>query len=333
MVFILGISGCTCSGKTTLSNILFKKALEKKIKVDKISQDDFYLNKEEVRQIKNKENSDIVFYDYDSVSALDKKKIINEVNLKKQNCDLLIIEGTMLLEIEEIISSLSKIFYITLEKDICGERRKNRKDYDPPDNVGYFDQIVWPSYENNLKIAKNLSNLYGKNFISFVDGKDICLDQINNFCDHLWREIKLDVVRIVIDDEIDINQITKIITSPSCGAISIFIGTTRDNFDGKEVIRLEYECYEEMALKEMKKLCIKGRDKYKTIQNIAIFHRVEHVPVTEASVVIAVSSPHRHECQEATSFLIDQLKVTVPIWKKEIYSDNSGQWKRNCCKS
>lgn len=257
---------------------------------------------------------------------------MNEIEIKKESCDLLILEGTMLLELDEIITISNKIFYVTLEKNICNERRKSRKDYDPPDNEGYFDQVVWPSYQNNLSIAKKLSNIYDENFFTFIDGKNIKLDEIDNFCNYLWRDIKLDVVRIVDYGKIELNMINEIVTTPSSGGISIFVGTTRDNFNNKEVIRLEYECYKNMALKEMKKLCIKGRKKFKTIKNIAIFHRINHVPITEASVVIAVSSPHRHECQEASSFLIDELKNTVPIWKKEIYSDNSGQWKENCCK-
>ncbi|CEF65422.1 Molybdopterin synthase sulfur carrier subunit [Strongyloides ratti] len=333
MVFILCISGCTCSGKTTLSNALFKKGIKKKINVEKISQDDFYVDKEKVKQIRNNENSDIIFYDYDSISALDKEKIINVIEMKKNNCDLLIVEGTMLLEINEIVTNYcDKIIYVTLEKNICNKRRKNRNDYDPPDNEGYFDQVVWPSYQNNLDIAKKLSHMYDKNFFTFVDGESIKLEDIDNFCNFIWRDIKLNVVRIVDDTKIDINVVNEIVTTPSSGATSIFVGTTRDNFNNKKVIRLEYECYKEMALKEMKKLCLKGREKFKTIHNIAIFHRINHVPVTEASVVIAVSSPHRHECQEASNFLIDELKVSVPIWKKEIYSDNSGQWKENCCK-
>uniref|UniRef100_A0A0N4ZN30 Molybdopterin synthase n=1 Tax=Parastrongyloides trichosuri TaxID=131310 RepID=A0A0N4ZN30_PARTI len=330
MVFILGIVGCTCSGKTTLGNIFYKKASYNKIIVDKISQDDFYIDEGSVRRIESKDNPNVIFYDYDSIASLNQEKLIEEVHKRSKSCDLLIIEGTMLLEIKNLVSYFSKILYITLDKETCRDRRKNRKDYDPPDMEGYFDQIVWPAYEMNLNISKN--NIPKDIPIDFIKGENIDLNNIEDFCKIFWRCLKLDVLRIVKDKEINISDVSQMVSNPSCGAISMFVGVTRDNFNGKHVKRLEYECYEEMAMKELKKLCIRGRNKYKNIQNIAILHRINHVPVTEASVVIAVSSPHRLECQELSSFLINELKKTVPIWKKEIYSDNSGDWKENCCK-
>ncbi|XP_059088350.1 molybdopterin synthase catalytic subunit-like [Tigriopus californicus] len=125
-----------------------------------------------------------------------------------------------------------------------------------------------------------------------------------------------------------ISEISNIVTSPSTGATSLFIGTTRDNFDGKTVLRLEYEAYIPMAEKELKKLCSKVRDKW-NVANIAIHHRIGVVPVTEASVVIAISSAHRQESLEAVHFAIDELKATVPIWKKEVYEGESNAWKEN----
>lgn len=79
---------------------------------------------------------------------------------------------------------------------------------------------------------------------------------------------------------------------------------------------LEYECYEEMAISEMSKLCHETRHKFPAIGKIAITHRIGRVPVTEKSVVIVTSSPHRSDAIQATQFLIDKLKEKVPIWKK-----------------
>lgn len=94
------------------------------------------------------------------------------------------------------------------------------------------------------------------------------------------------------------------------------LGTTRESFEGKTVKLLEYECYEEMALSEMRKLCHETRQQFPAIDRIAITHRIGEVLVTEKSVVIAASSPHRLDAIQATQFLIDRLKATVPIWKK-----------------
>ncbi|KAK3600470.1 hypothetical protein CHS0354_013030 [Potamilus streckersoni] len=136
----------------------------------------------------------------------------------------------------------------------------------------------------------------------------------------------------IIEEKIDVDKITKSVTSPSCGAITIFIGTTRDNCDGKKVVRLEYEAYRPMAMKKMSEICQQIRDKWK-VEHITMVHRIGLVPVTEASIVIAISSAHRRESLEAIQYAIDTLKATVPIWKKEIYEDDTCCWKENreCC--
>ncbi|XP_063607989.1 molybdopterin synthase catalytic subunit-like [Penaeus indicus] len=123
-------------------------------------------------------------------------------------------------------------------------------------------------------------------------------------------------------------EVADAVTDPSCGAVSLFVGTTRNNFQGRRVVRLEYEAYEEMAEKEMRAICRLAREKW-NIKHIAIYHRMGVVPVLESSVIIAVSSTHRRESLEATSFLIDELKARVPIWKKEMYDDGGGDWKKN----
>lgn len=113
------------------------------------------------------------------------------------------------------------------------------------------------------------------------------------------------------------------------GAVSTFVGTTRGTFDGKVVVRLEYEAYEEMALKQLAALCHTVRAKHPDVLHMAVHHRLGVVAVGEASVVIAVSSAHRREAIEACHFAIDELKATVPIWKREVYADGS-TWKANC---
>lgn len=149
------------------------------------------------------------------------------------------------------------------------------------------------------------------------------------------------------NERLSINEVTKAVSAPNCGAISLFVGTTRDSFEGKEVLQLEYEAYESMAYKSMQKICLEMREKWKAIVNIAIHHRLYDlfynlylyssflfsrlgvVPVTESSVIIAISSPHRGDALEATQWCIDTLKKTVPIWKKEIYANDKSEWKEN----
>jgi len=105
------------------------------------------------------------------------------------------------------------------------------------------------------------------------------------------------------------------------------VGTTRDNFEGKKVLCLEYEAYKPMAIKHMLKLCTEVRAKWK-VTKIAVLHRLGKVDVGQASVAIGISSDHRREALEACHFAIDHLKATIPIWKKEQYQDGT-MWKQN----
>lgn len=129
-------------------------------------------------------------------------------------------------------------------------------------------------------------------------------------------------------DVLDINQVSKQVTEPCTGATSLFVGTTRDNFQGKKVIQLEYEAYVPMAKKKLTELCNRLRVKWSDLHHIAIYHRLGLVGPCEASVIIGISSAHRQASLEAVQFAIDELKATVPIWKKELYEDGS-EWKEN----
>ncbi|KAK3858613.1 hypothetical protein Pcinc_035211 [Petrolisthes cinctipes] len=137
----------------------------------------------------------------------------------------------------------------------------------------------------------------------------------------------MDYIKLT-QEKLSVDEASILATHPSCGAISLFVGTTRNTFQGKDVVRLEYESYIEMAEKEMKSLCKVARKKW-PLKHIVIHHRLGLVPVKEASVIIAVSSEHRRESLDAVSYLIDSLKAKVPIWKKEIYTDGNSDWKKN----
>jgi molybdopterin synthase catalytic subunit len=117
---------------------------------------------------------------------------------------------------------------------------------------------------------------------------------------------------------IDLGELTDFVADPGAGAMTTFVGTTRDTNDGRRVIRLEYECYPGMAEKEMHKIATEALARW-PILKIAMIHRLGRVDIGEASVAIAVSSGHRHAAFAACHFAINQLKETVPIWKKELY--------------
>lgn len=100
----------------------------------------------------------------------------------------------------------------------------------------------------------------------------------------------------------------------------MFIGTVRNSTKGKEVLRLEFEAYEAMALKEMHKIAEAVLERW-PVEKILIHHRTGVLAVGEVPVVIAVAAAHRTAVFEACRFAIDTLKQTVPIWKKEVFAD------------
>ncbi|KAJ4724510.1 Molybdopterin synthase catalytic subunit [Melia azedarach] len=126
---------------------------------------------------------------------------------------------------------------------------------------------------------------------------------------------------------IDLTKYITYVSAPQAGAIATFSGTTRDTFEGKTVVELRYESYVPMAIRCMKSICLSARSSW-NLHSIAVAHRLGTVPVGETSVFIAVSAVHRADALDACKFLIDELKASVPIWKKEVYS-NGEIWKEN----
>ncbi|HEY8782337.1 MAG TPA: molybdenum cofactor biosynthesis protein MoaE [Mucilaginibacter sp.] len=110
------------------------------------------------------------------------------------------------------------------------------------------------------------------------------------------------------------------IQSPESGGIDVFIGTVRNATKGKRVIRLEFEAYEAMALAEMEKIVKQAFEKW-PVQKALVHHRIGVLEVGEAPVIIAVSAAHRAGAFDACRYIIDTLKQTVPIWKKEVFED------------
>jgi molybdopterin synthase catalytic subunit len=122
----------------------------------------------------------------------------------------------------------------------------------------------------------------------------------------------------VTDKPIDLQVLVDYVTDAEAGAIATFIGTTRNNNEGRKVIALDYEAYPEMAEKELARIGEDAKKKW-PICRMAIVHRIGPVQITEASVIIVVSSAHRDAAFAACRFAIEEIKKTVPIWKKEVY--------------
>ncbi len=128
-------------------------------------------------------------------------------------------------------------------------------------------------------------------------------------------------------DLLDASSAVAFVTTSAAGGINVFIGTTREEThpDGRRLLALDYEAYDAMALKQMRDLAARARERW-PIARLALLHRTGRVSLGEPSVIIAVSAPHRSESFEACRWLIDTLKVDVPIWKKEVWDDGSRTW-------
>jgi molybdopterin synthase catalytic subunit len=121
---------------------------------------------------------------------------------------------------------------------------------------------------------------------------------------------------------LDPERITSEVRKDTNGAVVTFLGTTRVFSEGKRVVKLEYEAYEEMALKKLEEVRQEMRAEF-GIDDVAIAHRIGPVDIGQISLVVAVASPHRKEAFLACHKVVDRVKEIVPIWKKEVFEDGS----------
>ena len=110
------------------------------------------------------------------------------------------------------------------------------------------------------------------------------------------------------------------------GAVVVFYGVVRNNAEGRRVLRLEYEAHESMALRKMHEVADEVKRRFPDVGEIGIWHRIGTLKVGEASLLVALSSPHRKEGFEACHFAVDRVKEVVPVWKKEHFTDGGAAW-------
>lgn len=123
-------------------------------------------------------------------------------------------------------------------------------------------------------------------------------------------------------EALDPERITSEVRKDTNGAVVTFLGTTRVFSEGKRVVKLEYEAYEDMARKKLEEVRQEMRREF-GVEDIAIAHRIGPVDIGQISLVVAVASPHRKEAFFACHKAVDRVKEIVPIWKKEVFEDGS----------
>jgi molybdopterin synthase catalytic subunit len=133
---------------------------------------------------------------------------------------------------------------------------------------------------------------------------------------------------IIQTEPIDVASLLSAMTHPTCGAVVLFLGTVRAVTGDRHTLALDYEAYPELAAKESARLVALAQERW-PIHAVRLVHRVGHLLPGEISVALAVSCPHRAEAFAAAQFLIDEMKKSLPIWKRELCADGTTEWVDN----
>jgi molybdopterin synthase catalytic subunit len=135
-----------------------------------------------------------------------------------------------------------------------------------------------------------------------------------------------ETVAELTDGPIDTGRAVAAVSGPSRGAVVVFLGTVRDHHAGRPVAKLTYSAYRPMALEGLRRIVADLEAGHENLR-AAIVHRLGEVPVGEASVAIAIGSPHRAAAYEASRTALERLKAEIPIWKREHYADGEAAWR------
>ena len=212
-------------------------------------------------------------------------------------------------------------------KEIIG---KNQLDLQIPEGSTVKDVIAvieetYPAVKKIIKISKYAVNMeYTETEKKLTEGDEITI--IMPVSGGVYSASETNMHIEITGEKIDDAKVLDFVSDISAGSVLLFNGTVRDNDDGKPVEYLYYEAYEEMAVKEIKKLIAIAFNKY-NILKVCVIHRTGKMDAGEISISIGVSSPHREDSYIASKFLIDNIKETVPVWKKEMFEEG-GRWKR-----
>ncbi len=214
-------------------------------------------------------------------------------------------------------------------KEIIGENQLNlqiSEGSSVKDVIAVIEE-TYPAVKKIIQISKYAVNMEYINIEKkLVEGDEITIIMpvSGGVCSDSGLDTNMHIE--ITGEKIDDARVLGFVSDPSAGSVLLFNGTVRDNEDGKPVEYLFYEAYEEMAVKEIKKLIEESFKKYNIIK-VCVIHRTGKIDIGGISISIGISSAHRKDSYLASKFLIDNIKETVPIWKKEILEEG-GKWKR-----
>jgi MoaE-MoaD fusion protein len=225
-----------------------------------------------------------------------------------------------------------KLLFFGILKDIIGAAEAEAE-YAGPRTAGDILESYCARYETlrdkrpSILIARNREFTTADTLVG--DGDEIAfLPPVSGGSDQTSAEAGADIFQI-IREPIDAKALARELLRPEDGAVVTFEGVVRNNTRGRATLHLEYECYEPMALAQMRRIGREIADAH-GIGRIGIVHRLGRLEIGEASVVIVATSPHRKQAFAAALEAIDRLKREVPIWKKEFFEDGAvwvdGEW-------
>jgi MoaE-MoaD fusion protein len=220
-----------------------------------------------------------------------------------------------------------RVLFFGMLKDIAG---RDSDSLSLPDHAtladvfGHYEDLVPRLREMTSSIAMSINQEFAGPESNLKDGDEIAfLPPVSGGSDaSIPAPKRTGRHSSIVRETIDTQSVLAIMKQSADGAAVVFEGVVRDSTRGRRTLYLDYEAYEEMALKQMDELADQARAQF-PIRDVAIVHRLGRLKIGEASVLIVVASAHRAPAFEAARWLIDTLKRTVPIWKKEYFEDGA----------
>ena len=219
------------------------------------------------------------------------------------------------------------VLFFGVLKDLLG---RSVETIDLPEGAGVREVILYyargsPRFEAMVpSLAISVNREYSRPDRALREGDEVALLPPVSGGSEGGGEVQGEVpgeVRFV-RERIDTETVVARLKRPADGAAVIFDGVVRDNTRGRRTLYLDYEAYEAMALKQMESLAVEARARF-GVRGASIVHRLGRLEIGETSVLIVVASAHRGAAFEACRWIIDKLKKTVPIWKKEYFEDGA----------
>jgi len=219
-----------------------------------------------------------------------------------------------------------KVLLFGLLKDIAGRSSETLELEDGAvvrDVLAYYAQTI-PRFEAMIPgLAISVAEEYARADRALREGDEVgLLPPVSGGSTEVRDTEVRDGEVAIVREPIDKQTVVRRLQHPADGATVVFDGIVRDNSRGRRTLHLEYEAYEAMALKHMKSLATESRKRF-GVRAVSIIHRLGRLEIGETSVLIAVASAHRGAAFDACRWIIDTLKKTVPIWKKECFEDGA----------